>query len=479
MTRCTVAGLFCALLALGSAHAEGRLVSAGFQKTPLRQAAAELSRQSGVDIIVAEDVDGTLTASFENKPLEQILRLIAASQGLELQQVGTAWMLSQRTAAAPEVTVPGAAPPTVSIRFDKTEIRDALAQLSKVAGANFVVSKDVRGTVTASFENQSLDQVITSLAQLLGLEVELVENVFVVRNPRAADAAQPAEAMLPGAQLPVREGAGALLPGEAPKSILTDPGQAPGGVVGGPNEVAPTPARTGTTRVTIPVENLPASTVAAMLGAGSLDNQGRYVPPPVLGGQRTRPAGTNDPYANLPPGSRVSRNGTILLPNGATILPSGVTIAPDGTVIQPRVNPHLTVPWGTTLPTQGTTYTNPNQQVLGGQIGGVPFGVTHGGGVTIRPPTINAGPVSVTLPGVTVGNQPHQQLQTVPQQQLPKVYAGNTAPTVHIGERPVNWYYGLPPGWHYTPPQGAGNFYPGFTQPVGTGTTLPRQTAGD
>ncbi len=359
--------------------------------------------------------------------------------------------------------------PRVSIQFDKTEIREAMAQLGKQTGIDFIVADGVRGTFSAKFIDEPLDKILRLVALTLGAEVKLVQGIFILKPPGGAAAALTvAPEQAKAAEVPVdkpAEGAGALLPGTVPRTEQKGAENA-APLVGAKGEA---PAK-GTVREEIPLKYRKPSEVAAALGGGTIDNDYRYHPAGEAAAQAPRAAA--DPYRNLPPGARVTRNGTILLPNGVTVLPSGIVIAPDGSVYQPSMQqPYIQVPYGLTpgqLQSQLYPYqTQPQQGTLSGTIKGVPFAVGQNG-VAVAPPKINAGGVTVTLPPVTIGGNQANQVPpgTVVVPKAPTIYYGTNAPNVHFNTRPNNWYYGLPPGWSYVPPTSAGNIYPGFNQPL-------------
>jgi transmembrane sensor len=77
------------------AWTEGRLV---FRDTPLRDAATRLSRWFDVDVRVAPGGNSALplTASFDDEPAPEVLRLVAVSLGLRLTRHGREFTLSPR-----------------------------------------------------------------------------------------------------------------------------------------------------------------------------------------------------------------------------------------------------------------------------------------------------------------------------------------------------------------------------------------------
>lgn len=326
---------------------------------------------------------------------------------------------------------PAADMPKVTLELDRTEIREALRLIGEQTGLDFVVADSVKGTMTARFVDQPLDRVLRLIAVTLDVAVDQVDGVYLLKPVRrAATEAETAAAAAAAAALPQpvaappAEGAGALLPGQTPQTPLSEAGTPASPLAGAPGEALPAGTPTGAAgapgdarmRGEIPLNGLTPQQAANLFGGGYVDAAGRYHPyqQPVPGqgangfGQR---GNTLDPYRNLPPEARVTRNGAILMPNGSTILPSGVIVAPDGTVIQPGYRPYYQVPWGTNPDTlqngyypygyypNGYPYQNQGG-TLQGNIGGFQFGLGQNGGVVV-PPTLQLGPnAQLMLPGV-------------------------------------------------------------------------------
>ena len=359
-----------------------------------------------------------------------------------------------------------AAVPRVTVEFAGLEIQDAMDQLAEQTGIDFVVTPGVEGKLTAKFIDEPIDKILRIVGFTLGIQIRLVEGVFILSKPGATPADTPA--LVPGAEVgpttedskPPAAGAGALLPGPVPNAPLPKAGDQPS-LVGGPQDESATPKRKGPVTEQIPVENRQASEVAKALGGGYIDAQGRGHAPGTNYPRGTPTAGNayQDIYRNLPPGARVSRNGTIMMPNGTTILPSGLVILPNGTVVQPGTVPYITVPYGTTpgqLQQQWNQQYYQPQGYVQGNAGGLNFGLGQNGQGYVQPPSINlGGNATLTLPGVQIGGQNNNQVTQPNQiQPGPTMYPGLGSPNVHYGERPSNWFYGLPPDWHFTPPAG-------------------------
>lgn len=354
--------------------------------------------------------------------------------------------------------------PRVTVELDQVDIHEVVKLLAEQTGKDFVVTPEVTGAVTARFDNERLDKVMRLLALTLGAELRVVEDVYILRQPAAE--AQPGG------------GAGSLLPGAAPTAPLPTAGDSPS-LVGGP---APElPEKPKIVQETIPLNHADPKEVARALGGGWIDANGQmhqpgeptWTPSPQ---PRYNPA-QGDPYQNLPPGARVTREGIILLPNGTTIMPNGTVITKDGTVYQPQQYPtSYRVPYGTTpgmwqqqqgyVPYQREGY-------LGGNVGGVGFGLGQNSGLTVQPPKIKVGGATITVPGFQLGGQDQPTYyQPVPGYPAGTFYPGYTSPNVHLGQRPGDWYYGTPPDWQITAPAGA-PVYPGYTAPRGPGAHLP------
>lgn len=69
---------------------------------------------------------------------------------------------------------------TVTLDFVAADINDVLKALAVQTGANIVSSADVKGTVTVSLSNVTLDQALDMVARLSGYEYAKVGNTYVV-----------------------------------------------------------------------------------------------------------------------------------------------------------------------------------------------------------------------------------------------------------------------------------------------------------
>lgn len=307
--------------------------------------------------------------------------------------------------------------PRVSLRLDEMDLREAIQRVSLDAQLDVIVAQGVAGKVSGEFRNQPADVVLQTLAEAVGAELIRIESIFVIRPKRDPNAAPTnAERLTPGdpnpGELPVT-GAGSLLPGE----LMRDPQPGQGqNLVGEPPAQGP-----ASERREIPVDHMSAAQLARLLGGVGIGADGQPLSPlspasptagpgwPNYGGYPPGygPGYGGDPWAHLPPGSRVTRNGTILLPNGTTILRSGVIITPGGQVIVPQPDPRqYVVPWGWS-PSGGYGYGNtgwrPDATYPAGALSGSLFGFnfrTDGRGTSIQPPAINFGGGTLQLPGL-------------------------------------------------------------------------------
>jgi transmembrane sensor len=82
-----------------TAWTHGELV---FDKTPVRGAIAELARWYGVDIELADSsvAHGTITGSFEHEPVDDVLKVVAATIGATVRHDGTRVVFARPTGGA-------------------------------------------------------------------------------------------------------------------------------------------------------------------------------------------------------------------------------------------------------------------------------------------------------------------------------------------------------------------------------------------
>ena len=71
------------------------LVSASFQNADIKKAILEIAVQTETNIIIAADVEGTITLNFVDTPVVQALRTIAQTGGYVLVEEGRGWMINR------------------------------------------------------------------------------------------------------------------------------------------------------------------------------------------------------------------------------------------------------------------------------------------------------------------------------------------------------------------------------------------------
>ncbi|GEM_PF-6347011 len=110
-------------------------MSYDFTDRPLSDVLHEISIESGINIILKEDIGKTISLRINNLPWKQVLDLITIQYGLEIQkQSDRLWFVST--------------PPSITIQLKNADIRTVIEIISRKIGWNFVIDPDVKGTIT-------------------------------------------------------------------------------------------------------------------------------------------------------------------------------------------------------------------------------------------------------------------------------------------------------------------------------------------
>src|SRR5699024_4373526 len=69
-------------------HYSGKKISLSFQKMDIRSVLQIIADVANVNMVVADNVQGTVTLNLKDVPWDQALHLVLSSHGLGMQQVG-------------------------------------------------------------------------------------------------------------------------------------------------------------------------------------------------------------------------------------------------------------------------------------------------------------------------------------------------------------------------------------------------------
>ncbi len=149
----------------GGTYLVFRPLSFTFPQVELVQVIQHLSAATGVPIVAAPNVSGTVTVTCKDSSLDEALEFVLAGKPYVFRKMSRYYLVTDRAAAfppprpSPRPAVRAFAPVTAA--FAQTDLRDALAEISKCTGASITPDATVKPTpITAKLASASVDMAL-------------------------------------------------------------------------------------------------------------------------------------------------------------------------------------------------------------------------------------------------------------------------------------------------------------------------------
>lgn len=139
-------------------EAQEALVTIQAKDQPIEDVLGYIEEQAGVNIILAEGVEGTVTVELHQVPWRLALRIVADKTGSVLVQ------------EAPNV-VRVEQPPKVTFNFTGADVKQVIDAIAKYAGASVVISPKVEGNVFLRLKDVPWRTALDTVAKSLGYVV--------------------------------------------------------------------------------------------------------------------------------------------------------------------------------------------------------------------------------------------------------------------------------------------------------------------
>ena len=168
----------------------------------IRDALRDLSAATGLNIVAAKDVTGTITASLHGLRAEEILIALADSVGARVADKGNLILVTPKPiepTAAPDATAPATAPdapPPVEVKrlaagklavhAKDAPTRDVLRALGQATGLNIVADAKLTSTVSLDLASVAPDDALAAVATQAGLHIRPVGAVLYAEPAPAA-----------------------------------------------------------------------------------------------------------------------------------------------------------------------------------------------------------------------------------------------------------------------------------------------------
>jgi len=132
----------------------------------------QIKRKVGVNIIMDEGIDETVTIDIEDVEWRVALDMVAEKAGCVVVQVGKSLLKVEK-------------PPRVFFAFNNAPIQEVIDTIAKISGANIVVAPEVQGTITLRLKNIPWRDALESAAKTLGYAVVEEDRGILRVVPRA------------------------------------------------------------------------------------------------------------------------------------------------------------------------------------------------------------------------------------------------------------------------------------------------------
>ncbi len=118
----------------------------------------QIKRKVGVNIIMDESIDDTVTIDIEDVEWQVALKMVAEKAGCVVIPVGKSLLKVEK-------------PPRVFFAFQNAPIQEVIDTIAKISGANIVVAPEVEGTITLRLKNIPWRDALEAAAKTLGYAV--------------------------------------------------------------------------------------------------------------------------------------------------------------------------------------------------------------------------------------------------------------------------------------------------------------------
>ncbi len=137
---------------------QSALVTVKLKDRPLKDVVQGIRRKAGVNIIMDEAIEDTVTIDLMDVPWRKALDLVAEAGNCVVVQISGNVLKVEK-------------PPRVFFAFENADIQKVIDTIAKISGANIVVAPEVQGTITLRLKNIPWRDALESAAKTLGYVV--------------------------------------------------------------------------------------------------------------------------------------------------------------------------------------------------------------------------------------------------------------------------------------------------------------------
>lgn len=157
---------------------QDRLLTIDARDIPLPVLCRAITEKTGVSIVPDQNLNLNITVFFQNLALPDSLAIFCEPNGLIFFKEGDAWRITRKSG-------------TYRVRFkdnqltvdaDGIDISVLAQEIARQSGINIMLDRDVRGMVTAHFQNLPLFQGLSIILENQGWIIEKQPSHYLIRN---------------------------------------------------------------------------------------------------------------------------------------------------------------------------------------------------------------------------------------------------------------------------------------------------------
>lgn len=155
-------------------------LSMDIQNAPLTAVAKEITKRTAVSVIPENNLQANITVFFNDLPVAEGLRAIAAANGLRLtEESAVLYRFARGNGGGIRVKYQNN---LLSVDASNTEITQILDEIARIAKVNIVCDQDVRGPVTIHFDNLPLNTGLYNLLEANNFNLETQDKLYLVHK---------------------------------------------------------------------------------------------------------------------------------------------------------------------------------------------------------------------------------------------------------------------------------------------------------
>jgi type II secretory pathway component GspD/PulD (secretin) len=150
------------------------------KNAPLAPLCRVISEKSGVTVAPDQNLNANVSIFLQDVPLDDGLNVLCETNGLQLFEIGQARRVAKKNGAYRIVAQNN----QLSVDADNVDIAIIINEIARRAKTNIIIDRDIRGNVSAHFQNLPLSQGLMILVEKHGWVVDKQANQYYIRiNP--------------------------------------------------------------------------------------------------------------------------------------------------------------------------------------------------------------------------------------------------------------------------------------------------------